>query len=216
MPLTLLMLTECTSPAESTRTPPETVSTVVLRSDPVAAMSPETVLALSVPVRSRMLTSPETALTETSPRMPSAMMSPDTVLSFASLRTPETSALADTTPSVRRDLAGDGDADLGLGAARPEVAEHLEEVVPAQLRVVDLDDVAGRLDAEVFDRDGVHFDAHAGLVVGDDVDLAADEADLELADVFDVDDSRLARVDDPLLEGHGSSPVLGLARDISR
>jgi hypothetical protein len=37
--------------------------------------------------------------------------------------------------------------------------------------VIDLDDVAGGLDAQVLDRDAVHLDAHARLVVGDDVDL---------------------------------------------
>ena len=130
------------------------------------------------------------------------MMSPETVLSLASLRMPDTSALALTTPRFSAIVAGDRDADLGLRAAGAEVAEHLEEVVPPQLRVVDLDDIAGHLDAEVLDGDAVHLDAHAGLVVGDDIDLAADEADLELADVFDVDDAGLARVDDPLLESH--------------
>ena len=153
-----------------------------------------------------MLTSPETALTDTSPVMPSAMMSPETVLSLASLRRPETSALAETTPRVSAMSRGTATLISAFGPLDAEVAEHLEEVVPAQLRVVDLDEVAGGLDAEVLDRDGVHLDADAGLVVGDDVDLAADEADLELAHVLDIDDAGLTRVDDPLLESHGVSP----------
>ena len=103
---------------------------------------------------------------------------------------------------VESDGAGDRDADLGLRAARAEVAEHFEEVVPAQLRVVDLDGIAGDFDAEILDGDAVHLDAGAGFVVGDDVDLSADEADLERSDGFDVDDSSLAGVDDPLLQGH--------------
>ena len=68
--------------------------------------------------------------------------------------------------------------------------------------MVDLDGIADDLDAEVLDGDAVHFDAGAGLVVGDDVDLSADEADFERAHGLDVDDARLAGVDDPLLEGH--------------
>ena len=57
-------------------------------------------------------------------------------------------------------------ADPKVGA---EVAEHFEKVVPAQLRVVDLDRVAGDLNAEVFDCDAVHLDAASGFVVRDDV-----------------------------------------------
>ena len=107
------------------------------------------------------------------------MMSPETVLSRASLRMPETSALALTTPRLSATSRGTATLISAFGPLGAEVAEHLEEVVPAQLRVVDLDDVAGDLDAEVLDGDAVHLDAGAGLVVGDDVDLAADEADLE-------------------------------------
>ncbi len=50
---------------------------------------------------------------------------------------------------------------------------------------------------------GVEQFLDARLVVGDDVDLSADESDLELADVFEVDHPGLARLDEPLLECHG-------------
>ena len=71
-----------------------------------------------------------------------------------------------------------------------------------RLRVIDLDDVAAGLDAQVLDRDAVHLDAHARLVVGDDVDLPADETHLELSDVLQVDHAVLARLDQPLLVRH--------------
>ena len=51
---------------------------------------------------------------------------------------------------------------------------------------------------------------------GDDVDLTADEADLELADVFEVDHPGLARLDEPLLESHGVLLCSVANRDISR
>ena len=143
------------------------------------------------------------------------MMSPETVLSDASPRRPETSALALTTPRVRATSRGTATLISAFGSAGAEVAEHLEEVVPAQLRVVDLDVVVGDLDAEVLDGDVVHFDADAGLVVGDDVDLAADEADLERAHGLDVDDARLARVDDPLLQGHDCFSCVSRGFDVA-
>ena len=175
---------------------------VALRSEPVAATSPETLLAPSAPTSSRICTSPETALTVRSPVSPSTMMSPETVFSRASLLDARHERARAHDAEVESDGAGDRDADLGLRAARAEVAEHLEEVVPAQLRVVDLDGIAGDFDAEILDGDAVHLDAGAGFVVGDDVDLSADEADLERSDGFDVDHSSLAGVDDPLLQGH--------------
>ena len=76
------------------------------------------------------------------------------------------------------DAAGHHDADVGAVLARPR-AEHVEPVVPAELGVVDLDRVAVDAHEERLAGDRVHFDPHAGLVVGDDVDLPSDEADLE-------------------------------------
>ena len=105
----------------------------------MAATSPETLLALSEPTSSRTCTSPETALTVRSPVSPSTMMSPDTVLRRASLRMPDTSALALTTPRVRATERGTATLISAFGPLAAEVAEHLEEVVPAQLRVIDLD-----------------------------------------------------------------------------
>src|SRR5690606_8781173 len=105
-------------------------------------------------------------------------------------------------PEVQRNAAGDSDADFSAGSAGTEVAEHLEEVVPAQLRVVDLDLGPVGLDAEVFHGHAAHFDADAGFVVGDDVDLSADEPDLESGRLGDVDDTFFAGGDEPLL-GHG-------------
>ncbi|BDZ55150.1 hypothetical protein GCM10025870_22230 [Agromyces marinus] len=105
------------------------------------------------------------------------------------------------------------DRHLGLGASA-EALEHLEEVVPPQLGVVDLEHVAVDLDHEVLARDVRHLDARAGFVVRDHVDLAADDPDLELADEFKVDDPGLAGIDDPLLDGHGV--LLRGNRDISR
>jgi hypothetical protein len=68
--------------------------------------------------------------------------------------------------------------------------------------VVDLDGVAVDLDLEVFSGDIRDLDACARLVVRDHVELAADEADLELAYELEVDGAALAGVDDPLLDGH--------------
>ncbi len=69
--------------------------------------------------------------------------------------------------------------------------------------MVDLDEVAGCFDAQVFDGHPVDLDSHPGFVVGDDINLATDEADLEGAHVVEVDDARLSRVNEPLLKGHG-------------
>ena len=113
------------------------------------------------------------------------------------------------------DVARNGDADLRLGATRAEVAEHLEEVVPAQLRVVDLDLAVLCGDAEVLDGHGMHLDPCTRVVMRDDVDLPADEPDLEGADVLEVDHAGLAGVDQPLLGVHLVLLMVG-CRDISR
>ena len=204
--LTLLSETACASPVVSTSMAPDTVSMVALRSEPVAATSPETLLALRVPVSAADV---DVARDGVDRHIAGDAVGDDVArdgveLGVAAEARDERARRDDA--ERQRDVAGDRHADLGLRAAHAEVAEHLEEVVPAQLRVVDLDEVAGGLDAEVLDRDGVHLDADAGLVVGDDVDLASDEADLEFAHVLDIDDAGLTRVDDPLLESHGVSP----------
>jgi hypothetical protein len=45
----------------------------------------------------------------------------------------------------------------------------------------------------------VHLDADAGFVVCDDIDLTADQTDLQPGDVLDVDDAFFAGGDEPLL-----------------
>src|SRR3546814_17650515 len=137
-------------------------------------------------------------------RRPPRSTRTDTLFPYTTLFRSDESARADDAEG-EGDVAGNGDADLGLGPARAEVAEHFEEVVPAQLWVVDLEAVARHLDAKVFDGDVVHFDTGAGLVVGDHVDLPADQDDLAGPSGLDVDDARPARVDEPLLEGHETS-----------
>ncbi len=97
------------------------------------------------------------------------------------------------------DVARHHDADVGARLAGPR-AEHVEPVVPAELGVVDLDGVAVDAHLELLAADRVHLDPDAGLVVGDDVDLPSDEADLEGAGAVDVD--RLGAVDEPFLLGH--------------
>src|SRR5690606_15587392 len=74
----------------------------------------------------------------------------------------------------------------------------------------DLELLAVGGDAEVFAAHAVHLDAHDGLVVGDDVDVAGDEADPQGADAVHLD--RLGPVDEPLLLTHGGL----LSRVISR
>ena len=80
--------------------------------------------------------------------------------------------------------------------------ERLDEVVPPQLRVIDLELCARDLDPQILHGDAVHLDADVILVVRDDVDLAADERRLQARDVGDIDDARLTRMDDPFLVDH--------------
>jgi hypothetical protein len=115
LPLTVLRLTECTSPVESMSIAPETVSTVARFSEPVAATSPETLLALSAPSSPRTWTSPDTALIVRSPVRPSTMMSPDTVLRRAGSFRPATRALALTTPRLRATERGTATLISALG-----------------------------------------------------------------------------------------------------
>src|SRR5690606_5077167 len=95
-----------------------------------------------------------------------------------------------------------------------EVLEDVDPVVPAQLGVVDLEAIAVDLHEQLAAGYRVHFDAHAGLVVADDVDVPADEAHLEAADVLDVD--RLGAVQQPLLLSHLGSLPTARIRAISR
>src|SRR5690606_24734332 len=109
---------------------------------------------------------------------------------------------------VEGDVAGHEDAHARLRVSA-ERAEHVEKVVPAQLRVVDLEAVSVDLNTDGLALDVVDLDTSARFVVGDDVDLAADEADLELAHEFEVDGLR--GVDEPFLGGHGLSFLWSLA-----
>ena len=69
-----------------------------------------------------------------------------------------------------------------------------------QLRVIDLEAVAVHRDLEVFGGDAVHFNASSWLVMADDVDRAADQADLELAHQFDIDNLGLPGGDQPFFQ----------------
>ncbi len=91
---------------------------------------------------------------------------------------------------------------------------------PAQLRMVDLERVAVERDPEFLTRHRVHLDAGGGLVVADDVDLAAHERDLQPAHGSEVD--YLRPVDQPLSSAMSDSSLLVAAirrfqtHDISR
>src|SRR3546814_2087317 len=65
-------------------------------------------------------------------RRPPRSTRTDTLFPYTTLFRSDESARADDAEG-EGDVAGNGDADLGLGPARAEVAEHFEEVVPAQL-----------------------------------------------------------------------------------
>jgi hypothetical protein len=116
-------------------------------------------------------------------------------------REPRHERVARDDAELQHDVPRREDRDLRLRVAGPAL-EDVDEVVPAQLRVVDLEHVAIDLHLQVLAGDARDLDACAGLVVGDHVDLAADEADLELAHELEVDDPALAGIDDPLLDAH--------------
>src|SRR5690606_5972178 len=84
------------------------------------------------------------------------------------------------------------------------VAQPVEEVLPAAERVAvaDLELAVDEAHLERAARDLVHLDARAArvVVVRDDVDPAADEADPQGADLVELDD--LGAGDDPGLRGH--------------
>src|SRR5690554_308225 len=81
-----------------------------------------------------------------------------------------------------------------------EVAEHVDEVLPVELRMIDLEHIALDRDLQRLAVDRVHFHPGARLIVGDDVDLAGDEAYLDGPHFVHVD--CLGTVYEPLLPGH--------------
>ncbi len=99
------------------------------------------------------------------------------------------------------DLARHHDADVGARGSA-ETAEHLDEVVPAQLRVIDLERCSVVADAQVFAGHRVHLDPSERFVVADNVDLAADERDLEFADCTEL--NNFGAVEQPLFLCHFS------------
>ncbi len=144
--------------------------------------------------------------------MLSTITSPLTVLMDASSVSPPDQGRGADGAELEGDVARHRDGEVGARLVA-ERLEHVDEVVPAQLRVVDLEGVAVDRDQQIAAGDGVHLDPGGRLVVADDVDLAGDEADLELAHRLDVDD--LGTVDEPLLSWTMLGLLLALYRVLS-
>ncbi len=170
-------------PCRSKLRSPLTVLARMWLKSPEAVTSPETLLAVSTPWWLRAITSPLTVLTDRFPEVPSARTEPETVFEPGVPADPGDHAVAADRAGLDLDAGGQGDADDHRVAAA--VVDGAHQVLEPALRPVqlvpDLEAAVDEADRQRVAVDLGDFDPGDGLIVGDDVEAAPDDAELERA-----------------------------------